>query len=85
MKTRILIVGDGWKTLGRSNFFEWPFSELPQRNNTISKELIPKINWVADDCDNLYECYSNYLVVQSINYHLDECTRKKVIEILIEI
>ena len=37
MKTRIVILGDGWKKLGKSEIFDWPFDQLPEKENTISK------------------------------------------------
>ena len=89
MKTRIVILGDGWKTLGKSEIFDWPFDQLPEKENTISKELIPdKILWnnqgVEDFHKGIFES-SEYLLVVAKNFFHDSESSEKAIEILIEI
>lgn len=89
MKTRIVIVGDGWKTLGKSKVFDWPFDQLPEYENTISKDLIPsEILWnnqgVEDFYKGIFERYE-YHVVQARNFFHDSEAGEKLIEILVEI
>ena len=54
MKTRIVFV-DGMSLLGKTKIFDWPFDQLPEKDNTISKDLIPgEILWAnyAEKDDN---------------------------------
>lgn len=76
-----------WKTLGKTKIFDWPFDQLPEKDNTISKEMIPNdILWnnqgVEDFYKEVFESYE-YHVVQAKNFFHDG--DEKVIEILIEI
>ncbi len=89
MKTRIVILGDGWKKLGESKIFDWPFDQLPEKENTISKDLIPsEILWINQGVDDFYKGVfesSEYLIVVAKNFFHDSKTDEKIIEILIEI
>ena len=87
MKTRIVIIGDGWKKLGKSKIFDWPFDHLPEKDNTISKEIIPtEILWnnqgIKDFYKRMFECCDHLLVASKNFFHDGD---EKVIEILIEI
>ena len=46
MKVRILIITNEWKSLGKTKVFDWPFDILPEKENTISTDMIPgEIIW----------------------------------------
>ncbi len=89
MKTRIVILDDGWKLLGKSEIFEWPFDQLPEKDNTISKEILSsEILWTNQGIKDFYKeilgKYTYYTVL-AINFFHDRKTSEKIIEILIEI
>ena len=88
MKTRIVFI-DGQSMLGKTKIFDWPFDQLPEKDNTISKDLIPsEILWanrgVEDFYKGIFESYE-YLSVVGKNFFHDSESGEKVIEILIEI
>lgn len=89
MKTRIVILGDGWKKLGKSEIFDWPFDQLPEKENTISKDLIPgEILWNNQGVEDFYKSIferTRYLFVVAKNFFHDRKADEKAIEILIEI
>ena len=88
MKTRIVFI-DGQSMLGKTKIFDWPFDQLPEKDNTISKDLIPgEILWAnyaeKDDNQSLLIEYK-YLFIVARNFFYDRNTGEKIIEILIEI
>ncbi len=78
-----------WELLGKSEIFDWPFDQLPEKDNTISKEMIPsEIQWTNRGVDDFYkeifERYTYYMVAAK-NFFYDSKNNEKIIEILIEI
>ena len=87
MKTRIVFV-DGQSMLGKTKIFDWPFDQLPEKDNSISREMIPEIFWnshgIKDFYQSIFEGFK-YLFVVAKNFFYDSKTGEKVIELLIDI